>query len=255
LINDAVWSNVFWYVGSSATILSGSTFNGIILAITSITLNASAASVTAKLLAHGAAVTINSTVLPVELVSFTATANRTNAELHWSTATEVNNYGFDVERRLINSQSSTVSSWEKIGFVEGNGTSNAAQSYSYTDASVSSGTYVYRLKQIDNNGTYKYSSEAEITIAVPKVVALNQNYPNPFNPTTTITFTLAQDGFTTLKIYDILGREVTTLVNGEMKSGVVNTVNFNASKYSSGVYFSRLESSGNVQMKTLMLLK
>jgi hypothetical protein len=84
---------------------------------------------------------------------------------------------------------------------------------------------------------------------------LNQNYPNPFNPTTTITFTLAQDGFTTLKIYDVLGREVTTLVNGEMKSGVLNTVSFNASKLSSGMYFSRLESGGNVQMKTLMLLK
>jgi hypothetical protein len=125
----------------------------------------------------------------------------------------------------------------------------------YTDASISSGTYAYRLKQIDNDGIYKYSSEAEITIAMPKVVALNQNYPNPFNPTTTITFTLAQDGFTTLKIYDVLGREVTTLVNGEMKSGVLNTVSFNASKLSSGMYFSRLESGGNVQMKTLMLLK
>jgi hypothetical protein len=250
-----VWSNVFWYVGSSATIFDGTTFYGIVLAEASITLNASAASVTAKLLAHTGAVTVSSNVLPVELVSFTATANRMDADLHWSTATEVNNYGFDVERRLINSQSSTVNSWTKIGFVEGNGTSNSAHSYSYTDASVSSGTCAYRLKQIDNNGTYKYSSETEITIAVPKVVALNQNYPNPFNPTTTITFTLAQDGFTTLKIYDVLGREVTTLVNGEMKSGVMNAVSFNASKLSSGVYFSRLESSGNVQMKTLMLLK
>ena len=197
----------------------------------------------------------NTSVLPVELVSFTATANRLNAELRWSTATEVNNYGFDIERRSVNSQSSTVNSWMKIGFVEGHGTSNSAHNYLYTDASVSSGTNAYRLKQIDNNGTYKYSSEAEIAIAVPKVVALNQNYPNPFNPTTTITFTLAQDGFTTLKIFDVLGREVTTLANGMMKSGVVNTVSFDGSKISSGVYFSRLESNGNVQTKTLLLLK
>ena len=255
LINGAVWSNVFWYVGSSATILSGSTFNGIILAVTSITLNASATLVTARLLAHGGAVTINSNILPVELVTFTVTTNRMNADLYWSTATEVNNYGFDVERRSVSSQSSTANSWRKIGFAEGNGTSNTVHIYLYTDASVSSGTYAYRLKQIDNDGIYKYSSEAEITIAVPKVLALNQNYPNPFNPTTTITFTLAQDGFTTLKIFDVLGREVTTLVNGVMKSGVMNTVSFNASKYSSGTYFSRLESNGNVQMKKIILLK
>jgi hypothetical protein len=255
LINGAVWSNVFWYVGSSATILSGSTFNGIILAVTSITLNASATLVTARLLAHGGAVTINSNVLPVELVTFTVTTNRMNADLYWSTATEVNNYGFDVERRSVSSQSSTANSWRKIGFAEGNGTSNTAHIYLYTDASVSSGTYAYRLKQIDNDGIYKYSSEAEITIVVAKVLALNQNYPNPFNPTTTITFTLAQDGFTTLKIFDVLGREVTTLVNGVMKSGVMNTVSFNASKLSSGVYFSRLEAGSFVSIKKLILIK
>jgi hypothetical protein len=261
LIHGAVWSNVFWYVGSSATILSGSTFSGNILAVTSITLNASATLVTARLLAHGGAITINSDVMPVELVAFTVTTHSMptgggfNADLHWSTATEVNNYGFDIERRLVNSQSSTVSSWEKIGFVVGNGTSNSAHNYLYTDASISSGTYAYRLKQIDNDGIYKYSSEAEITIAVPKVAALNQNYPNPFNPTTTITFILAEDGFTTLKIYDVLGHEITTLVNGEMKSGVVNTVYFTASKLSSGVYFSRLETGSFVSTKKLTLIK
>ena len=193
--------------------------------------------------------------LPVELVSFTVTVASNAATLTWKTATEVNNYGFDVERRLINSQSSTLNSWGKIGFVKGSGTSNSAHSYSYADASVSSGTYAYRLKQIDNNGTYKYSSEAEVTVSVPKVFALNQNYPNPFNPTTTITFTLAQDGFTTLKVYNILGKEVATLANGEMKAGVANTVSFNASKLSSGVYFSKLESNGSIQIKKLVLMK
>jgi hypothetical protein len=268
LTNGAVWTDIFWQVGDFAALAAGFNFDGNVMANNYITVGAGGAIVNGRLLAKtnyvtaaGATVGGSEIPLPVELVSFTATANRLpaggrfNADLHWSTATEVNNYGFDVERRLINSQSSTVISWTKIGFVEGSGTSNSTHSYSYTDASVSSGTYAYRLKQIDNNGTYKYSSEAEITIAVPKFIALNQNYPNPFNPTTTITFTLAQDGFTTLKIYDVLGREVTTLVNGEMKSGVMNAVSFNASKLSSGVYFSRLESSGNVQTKTLMLLK
>jgi len=246
-------SNVYWIVGSAAEI--DGDFKGNILARTYITQTSVTTTLNGRALGQTAVTLDGASVLPVELLAFTATANRTKAYLHWSTATEVNNYGFDIERRLINSKSSTANNWTKIGFVEGNGTSNSAHSYSYTDASVSSGTYAYRLKQIDNNGTYKYSSETEITIAVPKVVALNQNYPNPFNPTTTITFTLAQDGFTTLKIYDMLGREVTTLVNGEMKSGVMNAVSFNASKLSSGVYFSRLESSGNVQTKTLMLLK
>jgi hypothetical protein len=245
--------------GIGATLAAGSTFKGNLLANKSISAG-SGAVVTGRLLAGAAdaagTVSLNNTsVLPVEMVSFTAKANRLNAELRWSTATEVNNYGFDIERRSVNSQSSTVNSWRKIGFAEGNGTSNAAHNYLYTDASISSGTYAYRLKQIDNDGTFKYSSEAEITIAVPKVVALNQNYPNPFNPTTTITFTLAQDGFTTLKIYDVLGREVTTLVNGEMKSGIVNTVSFNASNLSGGVYFSRLEAGSFVSTKKLILIK
>jgi photosystem II stability/assembly factor-like uncharacterized protein len=193
--------------------------------------------------------------LPVELSSFTATAANTVATLQWNTATEVNNYGFEVERRVVESVSSGVVEWSKVGFVTGNGTSNSAHSYKYTDANVATGTYAYRLKQIDNSGTYKYSSEAEVSIAVPKVFALNQNYPNPFNPTTMISFTLAKDGFTTLKIYDILGKEVSTLVNSEMKAGIQNTVTFDASKLSSGIYFSRLENNGNAQIKKLVLMK
>jgi len=199
--------------------------------------------------------TFNSGQLPVELVSFSARLVEDNVELNWQTATEVNNYGFEIERRLVNSQSSIVNSWGKTGFVEGSGTSNSAHSYSYTDASVSSGTFAYRLKQIDHGGAFKYSQEAEVTVSVPKVFALNQNYPNPFNPTTAIVFTLAQDGFTTLKVYDMLGREVTTLVNGEMKAGVVHTVSFNGANLSSGVYLYRLETGSFVATKKLILMK
>jgi len=139
--------------------------------------------------------------------------------------------------------------------VKGSGTSSSAHSYSYTDASVSSGTYAYRLKQIDNNGMFKYSSEAEITVSVPKVFTLNQNYPNPFNPTTTISFTLAQDGFTTLKIYDVLGREIATLASGELKANMVNNVTFDASRFASGIYFARLQHNGKSLVQKMLMTK
>jgi hypothetical protein len=190
-------------------------------------------------------------LLPVGLTSFAATATHYSTTLAWKTATEENNYGFEIERRVVGSSAQ----WLKLGFVAGNGTSNSAHAYSYSDANISSGTYAYRLKQIDNNGTYKYSSEAEVTISIPKVFALNQNYPNPFNPTTTFTFTLAQDGFTTLKIYNVLGKEVATLVNSEMKAGITNTITFDASKLASGIYFSRLENNGKAQIKKSLLMK
>jgi len=198
----------------------------------------------------------NSTApLPVELTSFTATISNLNATLTWKTATEVNNYGFEIERRLIDSKASSVNSWGKIGFVKGSGTSNSPKEYSYTDASVASGTYAYRLKQIDNNGAFKYSQEAEVTVVVPKVFALSQNYPNPFNPSTTITFTLAEDSRVSLKVYDIIGREVAMLVNGDMKAGELHSVLFDASKLSSGLYFYRLDAGKNSLVRKLVLMK
>ncbi len=183
--------------------------------------------------------------LPVELSAFTATASTSSATLKWSTATEVNNYGYDIERRLVSVDASTVvdaqtlyasMQWTKVGFVAGNGTSNVAHTYSYTDANVSSGKYAYRLKQIDNSGTYKYSSEAEVSVTTPKNFMLSQNYPNPFNPTTTITYDIPAVGslhVVTLKVYDIIGREVATLVNESKEAGSYQ-VTFNASKLASG---------------------
>ncbi len=116
------------------------------------------------------------TPIPVELTSFAATTDNLNAKLTWKTATEVNNYGFDIERRLVEtvrsqSQTSTLN-WGKIGFVKGNGTSNSPKEYSYTDASVASGAYAYRLKQIDNCGAFKYSQEAEVTVVVPESICI-----------------------------------------------------------------------------------
>lgn len=195
------------------------------------------------------------TPLPVELTSITASEALSGAILQWKTATEINNYGFDVERRAVNSEKLTANSWSKIGFVQGNGTSNSLHEYSFVDAQLAAGTYAYRLKQIDNGGATKYSSEAEVTIAVPKVFALSQNYPNPFNPTTMIEFTVPEDGMTTLKVYDILGKEVATLVNENLQAGIIHQTSFNASRLSSGMYFYRLETNSASLVKKLVLLK
>ena len=199
--------------------------------------------------------------LPVELTSFTAKTTNSSATLHWQTATEMNNYGFEIERRMTSPLSPPYQGgdvrggWQKIGFVQGAGTSNAPREYNFTDQRLSSGRFVYRLKQIDNDGSFKYSQEAEVTIVVPKVFALSQNYPNPFNPSTTINFTLAEDSHVSLRVFDMLGREVQTLVNGEMKAGEVHNVLFDASKLSSGLYFYRLETGKNSLVKKLVLMK
>lgn len=204
---------------------------------------------------------------PVEMTSFSAAAVSNRTTLVWKTATEVNNYGFEIERRLISNNSSTspLSSpyqggderggWNKVGFVAGNGTSNIEHQYSYTEAAVAAEKYAYRLKQIDNDGTYKYSSEAEVQVGTAPKILMLVNYPNPFNPTTTIQFTVPTDGKAVVKILNVLGQEVATVYNGDVNAGVMNTVNFNASMLASGVYFSRLESGGNVQIKKMLLMK
>ena len=198
----------------------------------------------------------NASPLPVELTSFiAASTSASTVELYWKTATEVNNYGFDIERQMNNdlmtndgnSQSSIVKSqWQKIGFVQGSGNSNSLKEYYFVDKTVSNGTYLYRLKQIDNDGGFNYSQEVEVKVeAIPTEFALVQNYPNPFNPTTVIRYQLPTDSYVTLKLCDILGREVATLVN-EQKAPGNYEVTFNASSVehginiASGVYFYTL---------------
>ncbi len=190
--------------------------------------------------------------LPVELTSFTASVNVNKVILNWNTATETNNSGFDVER----SQRSEVGnqSWQKIGFVAGNGTTTQPEIYSFIDKDVSNGSYVYRLKQIDFDGSYKYSKEVEVSVNVPSQFSLSQNYPNPFNPTTTIDYSIPKDGNVSLTVYNILGQQVVSLVNGNMKSGQ-HQVTFDASRFASGVYYYRLESNNHVMVKKMMLMK
>ncbi len=185
--------------------------------------------------------------MPVELTSFTVTMTGKNVELQWNTATEINNYGFDIEKK-------TDQQWNKIGFVSGNGTTNSAHSYSFVDREAA-GKISYRLKQIDHDGKFKYSNAIEANIiGSVKEFLLGQNYPNPFNPTTIIAFALPAAGFTTLKVYDISGKEVATLVNEYLEAGVVQT-QFNASHLSSGVYIYSLRSGSYAATKKLVLTK
>jgi hypothetical protein len=185
--------------------------------------------------------------LPVELISFTANVFNSSVTLNWSTANEVNNFGFDIER-CVNKI------WQKIGFVPGNGNSNSPKEYSYVDRSpVPGGKISFRLKQIDNNGKFKYSDQIEVEI-IPNNYSLRQNYPNPFNPSTTINYSIAKDGAVKLKVYNLIGEEVVTLVNEVKQAGNYN-ISFNASTLPSGIYFYKLESGNFVNSKKMILLK
>ncbi|MCG6913776.1 T9SS type A sorting domain-containing protein [bacterium BMS3Abin03] len=190
-----------------------------------------------------------SSPFPVELTSFSANVFGRGVELKWLTATEVNNYGFEVQR------SRDDDNWITLGFVEGYGNSNSPKSYNYYDNElVTGGNYLYRLKQIDNDGSFKYSKSLEINFNLPTALELKQNYPNPFNPSTTISFTLPESGNISLKIFGSLGEEKATLVNGYVEEGI-HIFNFNAEDYPSGIYVYRLTAGQNVLTKKMLLLK
>lgn len=191
--------------------------------------------------------------LPVELASFTSVINGSDVTLNWSTSFEQNNSGFEIERSYQSGE------WTKIGFEAGNGTSNNVNYYSFTDRNLRTGTYNYRLKQIDHNGNFAYFNLSnEVNIGVPLKYDLSQNYPNPFNPSTRINFALPEDGRVSLKIYDMSGKEVMTLVN-EVKTAGYYSIDFNASSaakgLSSGVYFYRLSTDKFTATKKMMLIK
>jgi len=191
----------------------------------------------------------NNTVLPVELASFTSAISGNNVNLNWSTATETNNAGFDIERSVANG------TWSKVGTVEGNGTTTSAHNYSFSDRNVATGTYNYRLKQIDFNGNFEYFNLSnEVNIGLPETFSLSQNYPNPFNPSTSINFSLPTDSKVSLKIYDMSGKEVANLLN-EVKTAGYYSINFNASSLSSGIYFYSISAGNFTATKKMMLIK
>ncbi len=208
------------------------------------------------------AVNQNDPLLPVELSAFTASVSDGKIILNWQTATEVNNYGFEIEKMLLRGShsdpdlSGEESQWEKIGFIAGAGNSNSPKEYTFIDKTpAASAALSYRLKQIDNDGKYSYSKEITVELnAIPMEFSLSQNYPNPFNPSTTIEFSLPKEADVILKVYNLLGQEVATLLSTQMKAGY-HKVKFDASGISSGVYLYKIQAGDFSAVKKLMLVK
>ncbi|KAF0217542.1 MAG: hypothetical protein FD178_586, partial [Ignavibacteria bacterium] len=199
---------------------------------------------------------IASGAMPVELTSFTASAADGKVLLNWQTATEVNNYGFDVECAIVETLHATSLRWQKIGFVQGHGNSNSPKSYTFEDVNPFSGKVEYRLKQMDFDGKYEYSNVVEVKIDAPAQFILAQNYPNPFNPSTTINYQLSTSSHVTLKVYDVLGNEVATIVDEYKQAGTYNS-SFNTlhSSLASGAYLYQLKAGGFVHTKKFLLMK
>ena len=160
--------------------------------------------------------------------------------LNWSTATETNNMGFEIERKLKNQE------WIRIGYLDGNGTTTEKHQYQYKDdfsVLPYEGTVLYRLKQIDFDGSYEYSHDIAVEVKyIPNKISLSQNYPNPFNPSTTIKFTLTDESFVSLKIFNSIGEVVNKLFSGTEQPGEHEII-WNAENFTSGIYFYLLEVS------------
>jgi hypothetical protein len=189
-------------------------------------------------------------VVPVELTSLTAKSILNNVQINWSTASELNNSGFEIERGLV-----SANNWQTIGFVPGKGTTTEFQNYEFVDANLVSGKYLYRIKQIDFDGSFKYYGNIEVDHILLNKFYLSEAYPNPFNPGTKISFSVAANSNTTLKIYNSLGQVVRTIFNRMAESGKIYSIDFNAENLSSGIYFAVLEGLNNSLTKKLILLK
>lgn len=187
--------------------------------------------------------------LPVEVVSFESVRRQNAITLYWNTATEVENYGFEVERKTGQAE------WAKIGFVEGGGDSNRPLRYSFTDYPTNiAAKYFYRLKQIDRSGGATYLSAIEVNIGTLYGYSLEQNYPNPFNPMTAIQFTLPQTEFVSLRIVDLVGKEVSVLMN-EIREAGSHSILFDGSRLSSGIYFLVLTTNFYHDVRKMLLTK
>jgi len=201
-------------------------------------------------------------IVPVELTSFSGIFLKDKIILKWETATETNNAGFEIERKLLNTD------FEKIGFIQGNGTTANQHQYVFEDKNVTPRVYQYRLKQIDLDGSFEFSNVIEVDVTSPGKFSLQQNYPNPFNPSTKIKFTIQPNSdaalLTTLKVYDVLGNEVVTLVNEEKSAGEYE-IEFtaiggsasggNAFRLTSGIYFYQLKAGDFIQTKKMILMQ
>lgn len=212
-------------------------------------------------LLNGAQFIVGESALPITLASFTAAPGdgAAGVALQWRTVTEVNNYGFYVERRAAD-----AGVHQQVGFIPTQGNGIVPHDYTFNDASVSTGVWYYRLRQVDLNGDESVTDEVRVDVAgvtavteetVPAAFGVQQNYPNPFNPETSIRFTVAATGTAKLVVFDALGREVATLFNGAAEPGRQYSVRFDGAGLSSGVYFYRLTAGNQVDMKRMLLTR
>lgn len=187
--------------------------------------------------------------VPVELTSFSASVTGSSVELIWTTATEVNNKGFEIEKNY-------AGDWTTVAFVDGKGTTSEVNNYNFTDEVVNyEGTLEYRLRQIDFDGTVSYSETISVEVtSIPSEFNLAQNYPNPFNPTTNITFAIPENGNVKLSVYNMLGEEIAVLLNGYREAGNYE-VTFNANELNSGIYLYKIEAGNFVNIKKMILVK
>ncbi|MEE9430192.1 MAG: T9SS type A sorting domain-containing protein [Melioribacteraceae bacterium] len=197
--------------------------------------------------------------LPVELNLFTASVKKNKVLLEWQTATEINNYGFEVARLRSKKLNFAEAGWQTFGFVEGHGNSNSQKNYMFIDDELQNGNYFYRLKQINIDGSFVYADVVEISIDGNFNFQLYQNYPNPFNPSTTIQYSIpniTELGVTNVKlnVYDILGKRVATLIDKEQPSGNYKVI-FDAFNLPSGVYHYQLKAGSFIETKKFILLK
>lgn len=193
--------------------------------------------------------TICTGALPVTLKLFNALSQKNNVMLSWKTENEINNSGFDVERKT------ETTGWIKLGFVPGSGTINQEIEYSFEDKKLLPGKYFYRLKQIDYNGNYEYFDLAlHVLISKPQVFSLGQNYPNPSNPKCNIEFQLPEKTFVNISVYNLLGQLVAAIIDQEKEAGI-HLIEFDGSNISSGTYIYRITAGSYTEVKKMLIIK
>lgn len=185
--------------------------------------------------------------VPVELASFNATLKNGQVELQWETASESNNFGFEIQK------SQNAVDFLTIGFIAGNGTSARRQKYSFIDKEFQAGDFYYRLKQLDYDGTFTYSNIAHISFAPTNNIVLGQNYPNPFNSATIIPFEISKKSFVRMALYDMRGRLVKTLTSKFFEAGT-HEIKINIAELASGIYFYELIADQNSKKKKMIVL-
>ena len=278
LAGGALASNIFWQVGTYATIAGDAIFEGTIMANDYITL-AAGATLNGRALARSAAVTSTTNTitvttttdksLPVTLSAFSARAGKGSVQLNWSTASEIENLGFILERRVTESEYQNwieIASYVTNPVMAGQGSTSKRTEYSYTDESIEPGIfYEYRLADVSYQGTFEYHSMTVLATAtapalqMPSEYSMQQNYPNPFNPTTTISYGLPEEADISLVIYDIRGHVVKTIDSGGQVAGwyehVWRGLDNSGQPVSTGLYLTRLQAGSHTKTIKMLYLK